>query len=128
MGYQANQQKLSDGSNSTREAYSGCCYAEHAEVSAIKNLKRKHKNSKNKRKKRVNMLVIRVNNSGQLCNSKPCAKCLEHMAYQLKSFIIVKIYYSDNNGDIVVSKLSTLIEEQDKHLSARFRNNFRQKF
>ena len=44
----------------------------------------------------VNIMVIRVNNSGDLCSSQPCHKCVEYMKTVAvnKGYKIKKIYYS----------------------------------
>ena len=34
---------------------------------------------KNKKLYEVNLMVIRVNNSGNLCSSQPCHLCVEYM-------------------------------------------------
>lgn len=116
MGYHADVQKLSYGINSPREVYDGCCYSEHAEVAAIKRLKP----HKSKRKKKVSLMVIRVTRSGKLCNSKPCAKCIQYLA-TMKYYTVKDVYYSDETGQIVVVKLSKLLNDRNKHVSSRFR-------
>jgi deoxycytidylate deaminase len=60
--------------------------------------------------KNLKMIVIRLNNLGQLKNSKPCNHCLE----SLKMFGIKKVYYSIEDGSILKCKTDNL--EKD-HLS-----------
>lgn len=55
-------------------------------------------------RKKLEMVVIRVNNSGNLMNSKPCNSCL----YYLKLFGIKSIYYSDEHGEIVKEKINDI--------------------
>jgi len=66
----------------------------HAEMSAILSLKGK---------KADTLLVIRVGKDGTLRDSKPCQYCYQFI-YKNK---IKKIYYSNNNQEIVFTKLST---------------------
>ena len=51
---------------------------------------------KNKKLYEVNIMVIRINNSGDLCSSQPCQKCVEYMKTVAvnKGYKIKKIYYS----------------------------------
>jgi len=62
---------------------------------------------KNKKLYEVNMMVIRVNNSGKLCSSQPCHKCVDYMKVNAvkKGYRIKKIYYSNSNGEIESSLL-----------------------
>ena len=51
---------------------------------------------------KVNIVVIRVNKSGNLCSSQPCQKCVDYMktvAIQ-KGYKIKKIFYSTSTGEI----------------------------
>ena len=62
----------------------------------------KLKTRDNKKLLKVNIVVIRVNNSGNLCSSQPCHKCVEYMktvAIQ-KGYKIKKIFYSTSTGEI----------------------------
>jgi cytidine deaminase len=105
------------GNNSTREYYRGCCYGCHAEVSAMKKLPP----NKNKKRKIINLLVIRVNNGGNLRNSKPCAKCIEKLG-RIPGYKVKNVYYSNKTGDIVMEKYNSLANSTNKHVSGRFRN------
>jgi hypothetical protein len=51
---------------------------------------------------KVNILVIRVNNTGNLCSSQPCHNCVDYMKTVAvnKGYKIKKIYYSTSTGDI----------------------------
>jgi len=44
--------------------------------------------------KRCSLLVIRINNKGKLCNSKPCRLCMG----LINDVGISKVYYSDSDG------------------------------
>ena len=58
----------------------------------------------------INILVIRVNNSGNLCSSEPCSKCISYMRINAvkKGYKIKKIFYSTSTGSIE-NKLLNLI-------------------
>ena len=62
---------------------------------------------KNKKLYEVNIMVIRVNNSGNLCSSQPCNKCIDYMKTVAikKGYKIKKIYYSTSFGNIEVCLL-----------------------
>ena len=60
------------------------------DLNYIHNMKNFH--VKNKNIKKLDLLVIRVNNSGKLCNSRPCIYCLKMM----KDVKIKRVYYIIN--------------------------------
>jgi cytidine deaminase len=76
----------------------------HAEHDAINKLPYSRK------KQEINMLVIRFSDK-KLSMSKPCKKCINMMInlFPKKGYIIKKIYYSDQNGEITKTKLDKLI-------------------
>lgn len=65
--------------------------------------KSSHKSPRCLRRK-LEMFVIRVNNSGNLMNSKPCNSCL----YYMKLYGIKSVYYSDEKGEIKKEKICDL--------------------
>ena len=112
--------KLAMGENSTREARNGCCYTLHAEMDAIRKLPPIIKKAK---RKRIILIVIRINRFGKLLNSTPCFKCIQHLTRLNNSsgYKIDKIYYSNQEGKIEITKLSELIDCDEKHVSYAFR-------
>ena len=52
--------------------------------------------------------MIRVNNSGNLCNSRPCYNCLNMM----KAVGIKRVHYSDDSGDIITETVKDMISIQ----------------
>ena len=56
-------------------------------------------------------MVLRVNKSGYICNSKPCENCIQYMNTILRkrNYIIKNIYYSNEFGDIIKTKLIHLL-------------------
>lgn len=77
------------------------------------------------RKKEITLLVVRIDRHGNLKNSAPCFKCLQHMnRVNLKtSYNIKDICYSDVDGNIVIKKFEELATAPIKHVSTRFRKN-----
>jgi hypothetical protein len=96
---------LSVGYNHTRCYHDNC--TTHAEMDAIDKLKIREKK---KKLFEINILVIRVNNSGNLCSSKPCSKCISYMKTNAvkKGYKIKKVFYSTSTGSIE-NKLLNLI-------------------
>jgi cytidine deaminase len=113
-------QKVAIGENSMREAHTGCCYGSHAEMDAIRKLPPRYGS---KRKTTVDLVVVRVGKNGNLKNSAPCCKCLEHLnRLNLKtSYKLKYIYYSDATGNVIKIKFTDLLLSEHKHFSLRFR-------
>jgi len=74
----------------------------HAELDTFKHLNKKMKLQRSFRK--YSILVIRINNSGQICYSKPCANCIR----ELREHQIKYIYYSDHQGNIIKEKTNVI--------------------
>jgi deoxycytidylate deaminase len=78
----------------------------HAEMDVLKRYARKNTkslvNSNVLKRKKCSILVIRINKDDELVNSKPCSSCMEHM----RSINIKSVYYSDDDGDIVMLDLN----------------------
>lgn len=66
----------------------------------------------------VSLLVIRITkssnvNSYTLTNSRPCIACMSKIQNSIKyGYRISKIYFSNENGDIVFYKLKDIIMEK----------------
>jgi len=83
----------------------------HAEVDAINNLPSSYK----KRLNKINILVIRLNKSFQIKNSKCCMKCCEtiYRIPPLRGYTISNVYYSNSDGNIEQHHpISLLLEQQ----------------
>ena len=65
---------------------------------------------------KMNLIVIRTNKSGNLCNSAPCNHCTECLIND-KNIKIDKLYYSNENGRIECVKFNEWINNGDKHIS-----------
>ena len=55
-------------------------------------------------RKKLEMFVIRVNQMGDLVNSKPCNTCI----YYMQLYGIKSVYYSNEEGEIVKEKLNDI--------------------
>lgn len=115
VGYHGTVYKVASGANSDREAWKGCKYGRHAEVEAKLRLP-----PSDKKTKHINLIVIRTDKIGNLKNSRPCAKCIEHLS-NMKGYKLKYVYYSDEAGDIIERKFTELLLEENKHISKRFR-------
>lgn len=93
----------------------------HAERDAINKLKplvrKNHLES-------IDLLVIRMSKHNKLLNSKPCANCIENMKNlpKKKGYNLKNIYYSDENGDIIKTRLR-ILETEDLHYSRFYRQH-----
>ena len=77
----------------------------HAEVAACNNLRF------SRYIQHIDIVVLRVNRAGMMCNSKPCAGCVNYMNTILRKrkYIISNIYYSNDQGTITKTKLRHLL-------------------
>jgi len=97
-------------------------YSYHAEHTGLRNFIKfnSYKNILNKNDK-INILVLRFTKSGILSNSRPCENCILRL---LKCKLnINKIYYSDNNKNIICEKLNKMYDNPITKLSSGFRKN-----
>lgn len=120
-GVQTGMKNRFVGTNSSREAFTGCCYGQHAEMKAKSNmLNSMSKIDKSKYKRyKYDLISIRVAKDGTVKNSKPCEKCLEHLA-DLK---IHNVYYSTSSDTIVMERFSLMFENKSSFKSSRFINH-----
>lgn len=110
VGYGGNiKQTLSIGIN-YMDAYPPI----HAEEDAITKLR-----FNKKRKIKIDLVVIRYNNSNNLCESKPCINCISAMYINCikKGYIIKDVYHSSCGGIMVKRKLTDLINDKVQHIS-----------
>ena len=124
-----NKQMIFLGINSPREVYPGGCYSEHAEMAAIKKLlsstkiSKGHGNRSSSRKIKIDFWINRTSKSGDMKYSKPCTNCIKHMAnLEQNGYKIVNVYFPDKTGDVCKIKFTHLQDDDDKHVSHRFRN------
>jgi deoxycytidylate deaminase len=95
----------------------------HAEIDALNNLKKNFKNTK----KNISLTVIRVcfrhDGSHYYANSKPCADCISKMQTiaHIKGYRIKNVFYSNETGDIVRTRLNCLLDDVSKYVSTYYR-------
>ena len=81
-------------------------------LNRVKNLLRCKKIKKNK----MNLVVLRINKTGELCESAPCFHCTKELAEN--SFIqIDKLYYSRFDGSITCIKFDKWVKCGTCHIS-----------
>ena len=103
------------GENSDKSLYSNSKIKTHAEMDAlnkIKNLLRCKKIKKNK----MDLIVLRINKSGQLCESAPCFHCTKELSSN-NIVQIDKLYFSRSDGTITCIKFSEWIKNGTSHVS-----------
>jgi hypothetical protein len=92
----------------------------HAEMDAIQKIKYYFK-CKIIKNNRMDLIILRVNKYGQLCNSAPCYHCTRFLeTTKTKKLITInRIYYSKNNGKIYNIKFNdwVLLQNSNKHIS-----------
>ena len=63
--------------------------------------------------KKIDLVVIRINKNGDMCNSRPCYNCLNMM----RIVNIRKVYYSVNATDIICESVKDMISIQISSVS-----------
>lgn len=91
----------------------------HAEHDALLKLMR----NRNK-PRQVDLYVIRLSKWGVLGNSRPCYNCIMRM--MMCDIKINTVYYSNENGEIVNEKFSTMINDPNIHISNGYRFRLKQ--
>lgn len=82
----------------------------HAEITVFEKLQKK-------KVRGMDLLVIRINKHSILRNSRPCNQCID----KLRKIGIRKVYYSNENGDIVCE----FVEQMEKtHVSSGTKHLF----
>ena len=103
------------GENSNKPLYSNSKINTHAEMDALNRatgLLRCKKMKKNK----MNLIVLRINKLGELCESAPCYHCTKQLGEN--SFIqIDKLYYSRSDGTITCIKFDEWLTNGTNHIS-----------
>ena len=107
------------GENSDKPLYSNSKIKTHAEMDVLnktKNLLRCKKIKKNK----MDLIVLRINKSGKLCESAPCFHCTKELASN--DFIqIDKLYFSRADQTITCIKFDEWVNNGTSHVSKGWR-------
>lgn len=104
------------GENSDKPLYSNNKIKTHAEMDALNKVKGLLKCQKIKKTK-MNLVVIRVNKRGDLCESAPCYHCTRELFANSDFVQIDKLYYSRSNGSITCVKFSDWVYSGTSHVS-----------
>jgi hypothetical protein len=107
--------KMAIGENSDRNRFGNTHLSTHAEMDALKRLDNLIRVKKCKKQK-MDLIVIRVNKSGNLCESAPCFHCTKELS---KSSVvsIKRLYFSRSDGSITCIKFTDWLENKDYHIS-----------
>ena len=109
--------KIAIGQNSDRSPCSNSKIKTHAEMDALRKLNTLIRNKKIKQKNKVDLLVLRVNKLGNLCQSAPCYHCSQELI--TNSYIkIDKLYYSTTEGTIKYVKFADWISKPVEHITS----------
>ena len=112
--------KIAIGQNSDRSPCSNCKIQTHAEIDALRKINNLIRNKKIKPRNKVDLLVLRVNKLGDLCQSAPCYHCSQELT---NSYIkIDKLYYSTAEGSIKYVKFADWISEPVEHITSGWRH------
>ena len=84
----------------------------HAEEDAMNKYIVKQKRKNNKKRPKIDILVIRITNNGNLKNSKPCLHCILKLESFASVVNIKNVYYSNDNGEIEHIKFNTLYKNK----------------
>lgn len=103
------------GENSHKPLYSNNKIKTHAEMDALNKVKGLIKCKKIKNNK-MNLVVIRVNKIGNLCESAPCFHCTKELSKN--NYVqIDKLYYSRSDGSITCIKFNDWVNYGTSHIS-----------
>lgn len=113
--YPLGKGKVVIGENSERSLHGNSLIKTHAEMDAMKNLTGFIRCKKIKKEK-MNLIVLRINKGGNLCESAPCYHCTLELAKN-KNIHIDKLYYSRADGTITCIKFKEWVDNGLFHVS-----------
>ena len=108
--------KFAIGENSDRVRYGNNKLSTHAEIDALKKLDNLIRVRRCKKQNKMDLVVIRVNKSGNLCESAPCYHCTKELS-ESKVVSINKLYFSRYDGTITCIKFSDWLKNDNFHVS-----------
>lgn len=103
------------GENSDKPLYSNSKIKTHAEMDVL-NKAKKLLRCKKIKKNKMDLVVLRINKSGQLCESAPCFHCTKELASN-NIVQIDKLYFSRSDGTITCIKFCEWIKNGTSHVS-----------
>lgn len=115
-----NWKNISVGENSERIRRGTHNINLHAEIDALN----KVNSNIDKKRKRFDLLVLRINKSGDLCESAPCLNCTNELKKN-NNVKIKKLYFSRYDGTIIVINFSDWCNTSTEHfhISKGWRKN-----
>lgn len=87
----------------------------HAEMDALRKFEELIRIKKIKKKSKMDLIVIRVNKSGNLAESAPCYHCTKEL--NNANITINKLYFSRSDGTITCVKFSDWVINGTAHVS-----------
>ena len=92
-------------------------HAEHNALTKLKPIKIR------KKLEIIHLLVVRFSKTNKIQSSKPCSNCIKIMNTipEKKGYKIQNIYYSNSDGNIVKTKLTNLLNDEEQHYSRYYR-------
>ncbi len=109
------------GFNSNRNPHSNTNIGTHAEIDALIKIRRLILNKKIKNTKSIDLIVIRINSSKNLCLSEPCYHCTMELLKN-KSFKIRNLYYSNEKDTLNCIKFKDWIISKKYKVSSGYLN------
>ena len=98
--------------------YGATIHAEHAALNKLKT------RPKNKKLFKIDILVIKVSNTGLIGMSKPCKHCVDNLQKiaNKKGYCIHNIYFSNQLREIEKWSYSELELDNNKHITEYYKN------
>lgn len=112
--------KFAIGENSERNRFGNDNMTTHAEMDALRRLDLIIPNKRCKKKSRMDLIVLRINKSGNLCESAPCFHCTKELS-ETNIININKLYFSRADGTITCVKFSEWVKNGTAHISKGWR-------
>ena len=74
---------------------------------------------------RINILVIKISNTGLISMSKPCKHCIENMQMlaNKKGYYINNVFFSNNEREIEKWAYHDLENDETKHITEFYKNS-----
>ena len=107
------------GENSDKPLYSNNKIKTHAEMDALNKARGLIRCGKIKKNK-MNLIVLRVNKLGNLCESAPCFHCTKELS-ENEQIQIDKLYFSKSDQTITCIKFDKWVDSGKSHISKGWR-------
>ncbi|AYV80355.1 MAG: hypothetical protein Gaeavirus38_1, partial [Gaeavirus sp.] len=96
--------KIPIGENSERSRFNNNKLSTHAEMDSLHKLSSIFRN-RIRKKQRMDLIVIRINQKGDICESAPCHHCTMEL-YKTSVVTINNLYFSRSDGTVTCVKFS----------------------